>query len=144
MPTFFCSMRSTFKKEERLCSKKAIDELFADGSSFSTFPLRVIHLEKETIIDSSIKALFSVPKKRFKKAVDRNRIKRQLISAYRQNKSQLYPALENKNKSIHLAFVFTSSEPIPFKQIEDKIILSLQRLAKVYGESAELDPDRNN
>ena len=137
-------MRSTFKKEERLCSKKAIDSLFATGKSFGEFPLRVIHKEEKLNSNYPVKALFSVPKKRFKKAVDRNKIKRQLIAAYRQNKHVLYPVLEKCKKELSIAFVFTCSEHVPFDQIQDKIILSLQRLAKVYGQNDELDPDRNN
>lgn len=80
-------MRATLSKIEKLKSKKLIEQLFSDGLSVSNYPLRLVYLQ--TTFETSTpltKAGFSVSKKKFKKAVDRNRIKRLLREAYRLNK----------------------------------------------------------
>ena len=81
--------RFTLSKEERICSKKLINELFTgNGRSMTAFPLRVVFM-KRTIVDDQPRAamLVSVPKRYFKHAVDRNRVKRQVREAFRRNKS---------------------------------------------------------
>ena len=81
--------RYTLSKEERLSWKRYIDLLFAKGQSFVAFPLRVVYLavEEETLAPVSI--LVSVPKKKFRRAVKRNLIKRQVREAYRVRKYDL-------------------------------------------------------
>ena len=83
-------MRLTFNKSEKLKSKKLIDTLFIEGKAIKVFPLKLIYLE--TTYDSSIpvKTGVSVSKRNFKKAVDRNRLKRLLREAYRLNKVELF------------------------------------------------------
>ena len=105
--------RYTFSKAERLCSKKLIERLFSGGNkSFPAFPLRVVYMSlsaDESEADVSI--LISVPKKRFKHAVDRNRVKRQVREAYRLNKHILLDALhaqETPQKMV-LAWLYTFS-----------------------------------
>jgi ribonuclease P protein component len=66
----------TFKKEERLCNKKLIDELFHNGSSFLCYPYRVSWLTVEENAEFPVQVLIAVPKKRYKRAVDRNLVKR--------------------------------------------------------------------
>jgi ribonuclease P protein component len=89
--------RNTFSKEERLCSKRSIEDLFANGSSFVLFPFRVVYRIERTALDSSvpIQVLFSVPKRRFKRAVTRNLLKRRMREAYRLHKAALYAQLTN-------------------------------------------------
>ena len=70
----------------------------------------------------------AVPKKNFKRAVDRNRLKRQMREAVRKNKLSVKKFLEEKNKPCALLLVFTGKEAVPYKEIEDKIIVILQRL----------------
>lgn len=88
----------TLNKSERLDSKKLIERLFAgENKSFPAFPLRVVYMPltpEENVADASI--LISVPKKRFKHAVKRNRVKRQVREAYRHNKHILLEALKAK------------------------------------------------
>ena len=96
--------RYTFNKNERLCSKKLIERLFAGGNkSFPTFPLRVVYMplsSEENIADISI--LISVPKKRFKHTVKRNLVKRQIREAYRQHKYILLAVLKAQ-ETTHIA-----------------------------------------
>lgn len=116
----------TFTKAERLSSKIEIDRLFETGKSFHFPPFKIIW--KETT-DSTVpaKIVISVPKRLFKKAIDRNRIKRITREAYRKNKNSFYADI---NKKVLLMFIFTSKTIIEYKEMEEKIISILQRLSK--------------
>ena len=102
---------NTFKKSERLCSKKLIKELFNRGSSFYLYPFKVLVLENESP-NKSHQVLFSVPKRNFKKAVDRNLLKRRIREAYRLNK-QFY--LNSQPKLI--AYIYSPKEILDFQII---------------------------
>ena len=119
----------TFKKGERLKSKKIIGRLFnREGSSFAVFPLRVIFLE--TKLDSPFPAQFtvSVPRRAFKKAVHRNRIRRRIKEAYRLQKDMIYEKLEEKDKQMAIMIVYTAKKPLPYKTIQTKMNLLLEKL----------------
>ena len=117
----------TFSKNERLSSKIIIDELFEKGKSFNNFPFKIIWKELPTSTNDT-QVLFSVPKRLFKRAVDRNRVKRLMREAYRKNKNTLYEKLNDKK--IGLVFIYINKSIVDYKEIEEKIILSLQRLNK--------------
>jgi len=90
-------MKYSYKKTEKLKSEKLITELFTSGNSVSAYPLRLVFLESSFLEDVKIKTGVSVPKKNFKKAVDRIRIKRLIREAYRLNKLDAFNNLEKKN-----------------------------------------------
>ncbi|NDV65715.1 ribonuclease P protein component [Bacteroides sp. 224] len=120
--------RNTFCKAEKLNSKKLIEKMFEGGSkSFSVFPLRMVCMELEEAGKVPAAILISVPKKRFKRAVHRNRIKRQIREAYRKNKHELLQYLEQQEKSVVIAFIYLSNEMISSTQIEDKMKILLAR-----------------
>ena len=137
-------MKFTFKKDERLCSKKIMQQLFAKGRSFSENPIRVVYLPVALTGNYPVQIMISVPKKKFKSAVTRNRIKRQMREAYRLNKNVIYQHLKNKNQQLAVTLIFTGKEMVDYAQIEHKIILSLQRLVRNYGEATELGNGTDN
>ncbi|MEO8150008.1 MAG: ribonuclease P protein component [Bacteroidia bacterium] len=120
-----------FKKEERLCSKKIFEELAVGKNSFFSHPIKLIWLQKETLPDDAlVQAAFTVPKRLFKKAVDRNRIKRIMREAYRLNKHYLYEDCIAKNKRLALLFVYVAKDSPNFNLMQEKLLLLLQRLMK--------------
>jgi ribonuclease P protein component len=124
-----------FKKQERLCSKKSIDILFAEGLSFYVNPLKVKWKNEEFNVNFPAKVLIVVPKRYFKKAVIRNKIKRQLREAYRKNKNILIDCLLIQQKSVSMAVIYTGKDISAYNAIEDKIILILQRLKQLQENS---------
>ena len=91
-------MANTFKKAERLGSKALIEKLFKSGRSFTTHPYRVTWLEHALNTAYPAQIAFAVPKKTFKRAVDRNKLKRRGREAYRKNKAILYDGLKEQNR----------------------------------------------
>ena len=125
-------MRFTFKKTERLCNKIAIDSLFQQGKSFSIYPFRIIwQLVDSNQLELDTKVLISVPKKKIKKAVNRNLIKRRIKEAYRLNKSKHFQSIILRDRQLHFAIIYLSPEVLPYPKLNHKIILSLQRLVEV-------------
>ena len=130
----------SFKKEERLCSKKFLTELFDNGSSFLVYPYRVIWLKSPNQNQPfPIQVVISVPKKRFKSAVDRNLIKRRTKEIYRMGKEeQLYSAVDRHQKKILLGLSYVGKEIHDFDYLQQKIhnlfktlILKLQENAGI-------------
>lgn len=117
-------MRFTFRKHEKLKSRKLIGKLFEEGKSVKKFPLRLIYLQIDHTSDSKIQAGFSVPKRNFKRAVDRNRIKRLMREAYRKQKPLLY---EHLQQSYIFMFTFMGRTEPTYIEVEKKIqkVLSL-------------------
>lgn len=126
---FFC-MRFTFQKEEKLTGLKVFTDLAAKGNSFFVHPFRIIWMYSEAEQKFPARIAFAVPKRNFKKAVDRNRIKRLLRETYRHHKHELYTELNSKDVKISVMFIYTGKVVPEHDELERKIILSLQRLSK--------------
>jgi len=89
-------MDLTFNRQEKLKIKKLIETLFKEGKSITVFPLRIVFLENDHAGNNPLQIGFTVPKRLIKKAVDRNRIKRQLREVYRLNKEEFYQLIDKK------------------------------------------------
>ena len=122
--------RKFFPKSERLYLKNDIDNLFRNGQSFLSFPLRIVYMSapENNTSEAGISILISVPKKRIKRAVGRNRIKRIIRETYRLNKT---PEINvQKEKRLHIAFMYISNEILPYKDMEKAMKKALK---KIYG-----------
>lgn len=120
----------TFVKSEKLCNTAAIARLFEKGHTIYNNPIKIKWLPVSESNNTGLKVVISVSKHKFKKAVDRNRIKRILRECYRHNKSILEHGLQNKD--CNLALIFTGNS-LPVKdEIEPIIIRLFYRLIKEY------------
>ena len=127
----------SFTKEERLCSIKLIDELYHNGSSFLLYPYRVVWLTTESLpADKPVQVLISVPKKKFKHAVDRNLIKRRIREIYRLQKSEhLYPFINEQSAGMLIAINYIGNEIGEYAFMEKKFTAAITKLKKAYLES---------
>ncbi len=121
----------SFHKNERLCSKKIIDKLFDEGKSFFVYPVKIIYLETPLPSTNPVQAAFTVGKRNFKKAVQRNLIKRRMREAYRLNKKKLYDKIGEKQLAVF--FIYTGKTISEYKQIETAIIKGLKKLIEQSG-----------
>jgi ribonuclease P protein component len=121
--------RYFFKKEERLCSLKQIERLYSQGSSFAFYPFRIVSILPDESLSYPAQVVFTVPKRKFKRAVDRNYLKRLMREVYRKYKEDiLYPHLIEKNLQLHLMIIYTGNEIITAENLEKKLNLALNRL----------------
>ena len=119
----------TFKREERLKSEKIIGALFRLGASVGAYPLRAVWLPLK--FDNGpfpVQVSISVPKKAFKKAVDRNKLKRRMREAYRKNKELL------EVKSLAVLLVYTSKKQEPYAVIEKSLKSCMLKITKSVAE----------
>ena len=124
-------------KSERLTSQLVIEKLFAGGNaSMAAFPLRIVFMQmkkqggENTKDEPPVSILVSVPKKRFRHAVDRNRMKRLVREAYRLNKHILWDVLEGKDYRLALAFVCITDTLPSFYAVNKSMKKALTRIAE--------------
>ena len=120
---------NTFSKEERLCSRKLIDLLFKNGSSFLLYPFRISYLFTDAPHSFPVQVVINVSKKRFKRAVDRNLIKRRSREAYRlQKQLQLYLPLTDRKDLLLLSLQFVGKQIYNHSFFEKKLAGVFKRL----------------
>jgi len=122
-----------FHKTERLKKRTVINRMFKrEGESFSIYPVRVIYLKTDLESPFRFQFAFSVPKRQFKKAVDRNRIRRKLFESLRLNRSLLGKTTEEDSSQDQYAvmLIYTGKEIPVYEKLEDCVCQVLNKLSK--------------
>lgn len=126
----------SYQRKEKLKSRKLMDQLFAAGKSVSVFPVKAMFNEIDAAIDFPVKAGVGVSSRNFKKAVDRNRIKRLLREAYRLNKQPLLDFATSNNKNIAVFFLFVDKTLPDFEMLQNKMPVLIDKLIKQLNENS--------
>jgi ribonuclease P protein component len=125
----------TFSKEERLSHKSEINALFNEGLSFTLGAFRVFYLLQPPASGGIfIKILVAVPRKKFRRAVDRNRLRRMIREAYRLNKRLLTEKMETIPGILHLGFIYIADREIAYTVLEKEIIGCLEKMGRILLE----------
>ena len=124
------SIKFSFRKGERLTSKKIIQDLFREGSTFYIQPFKVVFQCREIPSDYPAQVLVTASRKGFRRAVNRNAVRRIIKEAYRLNKGRLYDVLLSNKMQCAIALVYTGKAIPELKVTEEKIINIIDRLIK--------------
>lgn len=124
----------TFHKSERLCSRKAIDFLFEKGNIFFTPLYKIVWDEASLPLEFPAQAAFSVSKKSFRKATERNLVRRRMREAYRKNKQALYDHLASINIKITFMIIFRKNSITDYQTIEKAMTGMIGRLCAAVSQ----------
>lgn len=120
----------TFSKDERLCSKIVIEKVYNEGKTLKRYPFLLKFMEHTFDDGEPLKIVFTVPKRRIKSAVKRNRVKRQIREVYRLQKEELKRELKSSNKSLALFLIYTGESKSDFNLLKNKMGQLLAELKK--------------
>ncbi len=123
--------RFKFAKKERISGTKRVESLFVKGNSFMAYPFRVVWLKGDAASATMASVLVSIPKKRLRRAVDRNRMKRLAREAYRLHKPQLKEVLKEDALHLEVAFIYVGNEPSDFLTIQKGIVKAIRELGRI-------------
>jgi ribonuclease P protein component len=129
------TLKETFSKPERLCSKKAIEALFQNGKSFYCHPYLIVWAYSSSDIPFPAQVAFSVSKKSFKLAVSRNLIKRRTRESYRRNKHALYNLLNTSNRKIVFTMIFRENAIPDYQAVDNAVKMMIKMFARLIEDS---------
>ncbi len=125
-------MKNTFHKEERLCKQSLLDQLFAGAAHFTHYPYKILWTKQSAgIFPFPAQVAVTVPKRNFKKAHDRNRIKRRIKEAYRLHKHILYDKLKKADQQLAFIIIYLPREEKEYSELESKLLQVLERFPGV-------------
>ena len=134
----------TLGKDERLKSRKQIEHLFDKGKSFVVAPFRVYFIVNRELPvqkgESGLKFGAGVSAKNFRKAVDRNRIKRLTREAWRLQKNEIREKTRETQRQLNVFFIYTGKELPDFTTVKDKVAIALKKLADKINENISAHP----
>ena len=130
----------TLTKNERLKSRKQIEQLFDKGKSFVVSPFRVYYNLNKDNKESGLQFGTGVSAKNFKRAVDRNRIKRLVREAWRLQKNELKEKIKMTGRQLNVFFIYTGKELPDFATVKDKVDVALKKLADKTNENVSSHP----
>jgi len=122
--------KRALRKGQRISGVKRMEHLFAHGKSFISYPLRVVYVVRSSRDDYPISVMVSVPKKKLKSAVARNRMKRLVREAFRQNSHLLDIATFPHEQSLDIAFVYLKDELCDYATIQKAVLKALSEIAR--------------
>ncbi len=127
----------SFRRSERLKSRKLIQQLFREGRSLVQFPLRLVWMPvAEPRSASPVQFAATVPRKRFRRAVQRNRLRRRIKEAYRLHKHELHARVP-AGRQVACMAIYLSPEPLAYAEIERAMVAALRRAGKKIGADTE-------
>jgi ribonuclease P protein component len=116
-----------FSKQERICRRNDFDLLFSEGKSFFSYPFRCIFCKKESD-EFAVRIAVSVSKKKFKRAVDRNRIKRLMRESYRLEKHTLYNHNQSPPAKWDMLIIYTETKILDYQKIKNGMHVLLKKI----------------
>jgi len=125
----------SYNKKEKLKSRKLLEELFSKGRTFTIFPLKVFYLQPTQVLDLYVKAGVGVSSRNFKKAVQRNFVKRLLREAYRTEKTPLHNFLQQQNRQVAVFILYIDKALPVYSTIKAKMPVALKRLIHELNET---------
>lgn len=130
----------TYQKKEKLKSRKLLEQVFSKGHSFLVFPVKIFFLPLQESVDFPVKTGVGVSSRNFKKAVDRNRIKRLLRENYRTNKQPLYDAVNKRNLNVAVFLLYIDKSLPDGNVLPIKMPLVISKLIKAIDEKIPANP----
>lgn len=124
----------SYGKEEKLKSRKLMEQLFSQGKAFTMFPLKVFYMPVAEPLDFPVKAGVGTSSRNFKKATDRNRVKRLLREAYRTEKPALLDYTRNNNKQVAVFFLYIDKILPEYTAVQSRMKPAISKLIKQLHE----------
>ncbi len=136
-------MKFSYPKKERLCSKILIERLFNDGKVIYEFPLKVLWLESELTENVPVQSILNVSKRRFKRAVKRNLLKRRMREAFRLNNHEFYETLQTRNLQIAIMILYNNNTILEYSVIEAGMKNILNKIMLKIGPKNEISSSKS-